>query len=641
MSAVAVLATIGSAATLATSLGTVIKHHAPPRPTLKYVLPAALATLLLTPVLLKELPLLGAGAACIPGYLSYRRARRYALVIYPRRKTAQLLENRLRPVLGDPWSGRAMRLDYDHPDSAKPSEIIKVEIAVPRSVLPTKIAERCKEIVAETLTGPAKKKWKTTLGETTITFRPKQQSQDPPALKYLKSVLQEQRALGPDAKIQIDEWDDAGQIVAFTARSSKARAYDVATPGRQMSIERQVRTRIPIADGSWVVTWDVAGLPTMTVRRSAFRAIIHKPPPKRFIDSREAAAAQYPNAVFELGVHPDGRICTRAPIKEPNALTTGSTGKGKTTYLHNEIIDAAACGFIIIIVDGKFSDSYVGFRDWPGVQIVANDMYTAVRTIFYVAEMLSRRQDGGRSGEFPVDNNTPVLFIVDEYADLVTRMQTEVWDIYKGKDKDLPNTCPAITILERLPQMIRQFRIHMETGTQKPDSKRISQNIVFNSDKKSQWGDMSGAQSQAYWGDYNTGPSAPPIAGRGIIKTIDGKPEAIQGYYVPDPAKATTREQLEILAKLIPPTNLHRRIVFEIPDPETASWEDVVTSRWHFAEDRPDLDPLSPHYNPPAFLKYNTFGELNPATLDVDNNPDTHHAQVADPRLTLIADLDD
>ena len=89
-------------------------------------------------------------------------------------------------------------------------------------------------------------------------------------------------------------------------------------------------------------------------------------------------------------------------------------------------------------------------------------------------------------------------------------------------------------------------------------------------------------------------------------------------YFVPDPLKATTREEFELLAQMMPPTNLHRRIVFEIPDPETASWEDIVTAPWHFAEDRPDLDPLSPEYNPPAFVKYNTFGKLNPATLDVD-----------------------
>ena len=633
MSVVLILAVGGCAATLAICLSTVIKHHAPVRPALKYVLPAALATLMLTPVLVKELPVLGAGTACVPGYLAYRRARRYARITYPRHTTAHLLETRLRPVLGDPWSARAMRIDYDHPDSAQPCQIIEIDIKVPRSALPSKIAERCKEIVAETLTGAAKTKWKATTGDTTITLRPKQQTQEPAALKHLKSVLHDTRALGPGARIKVDEWDDAGHIVAFTARPCKTRANDVAIPGRQIVIERLVHTRIPIADGSWVVTWDITGHPAMTVRRSAFRGIIHKPPPRRFIGSREEAAAEYPNAVFELGVHPDGRVCTRTPIKEPNALTTGATEKEKTTYLHNEIVDAAACGFIIVIVDGKFADSYVGFRDWPGVQIVANDMYTAVRTIYYIAEMLSRRQDGGRSGDFPVDNNTPVLFILDEYADLVTRMQTEVWDIYKGKDKDLPNLCPAITIVERLPQMIRQFRIHMETGTQKPDSKRISQNIIFNSDKKSQWGEMSGAQSQAYWGDYNTGPSAPPIAGRGIIKTIDGKPEALQGFYVPDPAKAHTAEQFELLAKLLPPKSLHRRIVFEIPDPETASWEDIVTSPWHFAEHRPDLDPLSPHYNPPAFLKYNTFGELNPATLDVDNQTDTD----APSHLSLIA----
>jgi hypothetical protein len=607
-------------AALAVPIRTVIKLHAPVRPTLKYVLPATLGTLLLTPVVVKALPVVGLLVACLPGYFAYRGAHRHASMTYPRRVTAALLESRLRPIIGDPWTGRAMRVDYKPSESADPDDIARVIIKTPRAVLPSKITDRCKEVLNETLSGAKQKKWKASTVDTVITFTPKAEIQDPRALKHLKSVLQDNRALGAKARVEVNEWDDAGEIAAFTGKARKELANLVASRIRQVHIEGLVHTRVPITNGSWVVTWDVTGVPTMTVRRSAFRDIIYKEPPERFIQSRAEAAAEYPNAVFKVGLHPDGRVCTRTPIKEPNGLTTGATGKGKTTYLHNELIDASAWGFIIVIVDGKFADSYVGFRDWPGVQIVANDMYTAIRTIFYIAEMLSRRQDGGRSGEFPVDNNTAVLFIVDEYADLVTRIQTEVWDIFKGKDKDLPNLCPAITVLERLPQMIRQFRIHMETGTQKPDSKRISQNIIFNSDKKSQWGEMTGAQSQAYWGDYNTGPSVPPIAGRGVIKTIDGKPEPVQGFYVPDPLKATTREQFELLAKMMPPKNLHRRIVFEIPDPDTASWEDIVTAPWRFAEDRPDLDPLSPEYNPPAFIKYNTFGELNPATLDVDDS---------------------
>ena len=413
-------------------------------------------------------------------------------------------------------------------DSARPADVAKAVIKIPRAVLPSKIIDRCKEVLTETLSGAKKKKWKVSIDDTVITFTQKVEVQDPPAVKHLKSVLQDNRALGADVRIEVNEWDDNGQIAVFTGKASKSLANVVASRHRQIYVEGLVHTRIPITDGSWVVSFDVTGVPTMTVRRSAFRELILKPAPERFMQSREEAAQDIPTPCSGWGCTPMAGYA-RAHRSRSLTLTTGSTGKGKTTYLHNELIDAAAWGFIIVIVDGKFSDSYIGFRDWPGVQVVANDMYTAIRTIFYIAEMLSRRQDGGRSGEFPVDNNTPVLFIVDEYADLVTRVQTEVWSIYKAKDKDLPNLCPAITILERLPQMIRQFRIHMETGTQKPDSKRISQNIIFNSDKKSQWGDMTGAQSQAYWGDYNTGPSVPPIAGRGIIKTIDGKPNPYKG----------------------------------------------------------------------------------------------------------------
>jgi len=326
MSVFAAVSVGGCVATLVSSIRMVVKHQAPVRPIPKWVVPAALATLLITPIAVTAVPILGVTLAWLPGYLAYRGARRYATLTYPRRVTATLLESRLKPVLGDPWTGQALLIEYDPTNSADRANVAKVVIKIPRAVLPSKIVDRCKEVLTETFSGGKKKKWTASTADTVITFTPKVEIQDPPPLKHLKSVLQDNRALGADARVEVNEWDDVGEIAAFTGKASKELANVVASRIRQVHIEDLVHTRVPIANGSWVVTWDVTAVPTITARRSAFRDIIYKEPPERFIQSRAQAAEEYPNALFRVGLHPDGRVCTRTPIKEPNGLTTGATG---------------------------------------------------------------------------------------------------------------------------------------------------------------------------------------------------------------------------------------------------------------------------------------------------------------------------
>lgn len=614
MSAVGLL-TVGGAAGACIAIGhTATSRGASARSVIRYALPAAAATLLLTPALIRSLPVVGLIFACAPGYLGYRLASRYIAVKQPRHATSTLLEGRLKKIIGAPWTGQAMRIDYATATGATHADISAVAVQLPRNLLPSKVIDDCKVALSETLSG----KWSSSTKGTVITFKPKVEIDDPEPLKHLKSVLRDASALGADARVEVLEYSkDSCSVIEFQAFASQALSNIVAGVDRQRKVEQLIGVRVPIAEGSWACSWELTGTPVIHCRRSAFRDVIYMKPPEHFVTSKAEAAEFYPKAVFEVGVHEDGRICTRTPIKEPHGITAGSTGKGKTTHLHAGLVSATACGFVGIVADGKFSDSFIGFMDWPNVQIVANDIFSIIRVIYFVAEMLSRRQEGGRGGEFPIDENVPVWFVIDEHQYLLRQIQ-KYWLRYK--EETAPLTNPVADLLDELAELARQFRVHMENGTQKPESKNISQNIISLSDKKSQWGDMSGAQSQAYWYDYHTGQSVPPIVGRGVIKTISGKPEPLQGFYAPDPAKAKKPEEFELLAKLMPPVSLHRRIVFDIPDPDESSWKELTTAPWYFAEDRPDLDPLSPQYAPRPFMKFNTFGNLNPATLDLDDN---------------------
>lgn len=613
MNALGVL-TLASVAAAPVIVLSPVKGRAPVRPALKYAIPAALATLIAVPLSIKVMGPLCLIAAIAPALIARPKAKRYANVTYPRAVTTRLLAGRLKALIGDKWTARALRVTYSGADTADHDAITSVEVKLPRNILPSKVSDDCKKVIAETVGS----QWTSSTKETVMTFKPKVVEEDPPALKYLKSVLLDQSALGTDGDVKVLKWnEDDGTILEFIGYASKKLGNIVASETRQAAIKKLVRTRVPIENGSWVMNFDVTETPTMHAYRSAFRKIIEKPVPELFITSREEAAERYPDAVCEIGVAPDGRVHTRTFIDEPNGVISGAPGKGKTTHLHTMIAEASRWGFMIIIIDGKFSDSFIGFRDWPGVVTVANDVLSAVRALFFVDELLAERQSGGRTGEYPIDENIGVYVIIDEYPFLMTSVEA-MWQQLKDPDDKSAN--PVKQIAENLNQMVRQFRIHIDMVAQKPDGKRISENIVFNSDKKSQWGQMTGAQSNAYWGDFHTGLSVPPLRGRGLIKTIEGDPEEIQGYYIPDPNKIKTEHQLELLAQQMPPVSLYRRIVFAIPDPMKSEWYEMVSAPWSFVEDRPDLDPMSPLYDPPVFMRYRTFKNLNPATLDVDGD---------------------
>jgi len=106
--------------------------------------------------------------------------------------------------------------------------------------------------------------------------------------------------------------------------------------------------------------------------------------------------------------------------------------------------------------------------------------------------------------------------------------------------------------------------------------------------------------SNTYWGNYEIWESIPDLPGRGLVTDFaDGVPaREFQAYYTPHPLKARTEKDLGILAGMQPPVSLYPRAVFDLPSPyEITQWEQIVTTPWQLATERPDLDPRCPPTN--------------------------------------------
>ena len=604
----AVVGLIAAAAGVALILGNAMRHNLPAAKFGWYALAAALTGFITAVIGYRTLPVLWPLVAATPAAVGLWATNRFATTSYWRAAHRDLLVSRLKEAIPG-WTGAALACSWA-PRGGGVRDVTQVTIGLPTKTLPSKVAPAIRTVLAETL----RDKWSIKTAGTIITAARVIDPPEPAAVKTLRKVLADPRCLGPGYALKVIMREPANtEIEEFSVKYRDGNAM-VNTQKREY-IEKMLRERVATAEGSWVINWKLPA-DSMHVKRSAFRPMIKTPPPKQFLTRNPDIIKAYGSSGFDLGIYGDGTPVVWRPVDRdaPHANTCGETGKGKTSWAHTLITRATALGWCVIIADFKLSDSFNGFRDWPNVHIVSNGIYENIKTIYYVIEVLNRRRHD-RIGKVSVDNDVPILFIMDEYAWFAMQVSKNIWPRFKGKND--PAVPPVLTEIDQLIILCRQFRIHVVTMIQKPSSEYINPNVIFNSGKKFQLGWMPGAMSTPYWGVFEIGQRVPAIIGRGQVNEGADIRE-FQAYYTPDPLKARTDDDLARLAALMPPTSLYPRVVFELPDPyDITEWEQIVTAPWRLADERPDLDPLSVHYRPPRLFTYDTLKDMDPASMSV------------------------
>jgi len=593
-------------------LGNAVRHSIPVGRFAKYAAVAFVGGFVCTAIFYRQIPVVWLLLSAIPAAGAWWLSERFGATNYHRASAQHLLVARLHEVIPD-WKGnRSLLIDWG--PGADPKGIEEVKVALPAKVLPAKVTPGIKNILAETIGG----QWTAAVKSTLVICRPASLVDEPKAVRHLRDVLSDPHCFGADYQLKARTLnDDESAIEDYLVSYGKGNAF--VTPQKRAAVERILRQRVPVPSGSWMFQWD---LPTaeMGAVRSAFEPVMYSPPIKHFVASREEAAQRYEDSEFVLGEYGDGAPVIWNPVAEgtPHCNTCGASGKGKTSWAHNLLQQTAAAGWCNIVSDFKLSKSFRGFLDWPNMHVVTNGLYSNIKTIYYVVEILNRRRQDN-AGHNGVSNDVPILFLMDEYAEFAMQMTKNIWPRFRGKNG--PSVPPVLGEIDQLIIMAREFRIHIVTMLQKPSGDFINPNIIFNSGKKVQVGQMPGAMSNVYWGSYEVGASIPDLKGRGLVTDFaDGVPaREFQSYYTPDPLKAHKVKELDVLAELLPPTSLYPRVVFDMPSPyDITEWEQIVTAPWELADERPDLDPLSPHFQPQPIFTYDTLKDLNPASMSVN-----------------------
>lgn len=398
------------------------------------------------------------------------------------------------------------------------------------------------------------------------------------------------RFLGGAAAIKDVEVDpETGQPIRMVVEHDIADK--LAASGYRRRVEAGVSTVLP---GRWRAKWDLEGdSVVLEVRPSLPESVWIEPldPPA------DDPLANYREVQIPYGVDEDGEVIAWRPAVSPQWLMTGGTGSGKTSTGHGILTQISRYGWPIWIADGKGVE-FLGFQDWPNVQIVASSIPEQVAVIHRAWELMEYRyqlvvERRARSEDFE-----PLMVFVDEFTDLKANLTTWYSQIKVKGDPTKPVTLSQIGSIARKG---RTARVHLVLTLQRPDAEILTGEVRENFGQRTSLGPISPQGAEMMWNNPVTGVALPRgRTGRAIGTNNNGVPVEMQAYRVPDPKDVVPgTTEYDLIERLRPAHSKHERLLIVPPETDWDSGEpidptftDHAQADWVLAKDRPDLDPL-------------------------------------------------
>ncbi|GAB4590090.1 FtsK/SpoIIIE domain-containing protein [Nocardia sp. IFM 10818] len=408
------------------------------------------------------------------------------------------------------------------------------------------------------------------------------------------------RILGPTATVTGTDLDPAGAVIRLTARHDDGARF--APSGYRARVERTVSAVLP---GRWRARWDLESDEVVFEQRPAFPTVI-------WHDTVPDPGTDYEDVAIAFARDEDGRALRWRPVIDPHMILIGATGTGKTAAVHTVVTAAALLDWMVWVVDGKGTE-FLGFRDWPNIQVVASRTEHQAAVIHRAWQEMELRyqaiEDGADEADF-----VPLLVVVDEFADFKANLEAWYSLIRVKGDPSQPRTLLEIASLVRKG---RSARIHLLVSTQRPDADffggRGRGDTRDSLRMRVSLGPLSPQGAIMLWNNPATGTSIPRgLRGRATAVTESGEVVEVQCFYTPDPRRTpTTSPGHAVLQRLRPAHPVHDRLVLLDPDNETATAEPgtdaapqprqraavstfrkTVEARWGRAADYPDHDPV-------------------------------------------------
>lgn len=410
------------------------------------------------------------------------------------------------------------------------------------------------------------------------------------ATEYLTQVM------GPTTRVESVEWSEDGSELRALEVSHSAGAK-LAAPGYRRRVEGVVNNTLP---NRWRAQWDLERDRARFEVRPTFPEEVWMP--AHPVDEVGMDVSSYRQVQIPFGVDEDGQEVVWRPARDPHMMLVGASGTGKTVTAHGLLAQITRRGWPVWILDGKAIE-FLGFRDWPNVQIVATRVEEQVALLHRAHQLMEHRYDLIVQGKATEADFEPLFLLIDEWADFRGNVLSWYSQI---KIKGDPTKPRCLELAGSIARKGRSARVHLLFGTQRPDAEYFGGDMRDNFRMRISMGRLSPQGAQMMWENPAIGVSIPQACkGRATTVNDANRPLEIQTYRTPNPRTDDSPEELELLTRLRPGRVRHERLVYLPPAPLTdldgkddgepipPSYSDYVAAGWGRAVDHPELDPLS------------------------------------------------
>jgi hypothetical protein len=341
-----------------------------------------------------------------------------------------------------------------------------------------------------------------------------------------KRILEAAAEVFPKSSPRVEcVWDDDDDDFLREVTITEIPGMELSLVGKRRQTLQKLRTRLP--QGNFTPEVDPRE-DSITFRRS-------KPLPAMVVAPSAHASPlrsdkEYRRFNVPLGLGDEGRQATWTPVDDAHLLISGGTGGGKTIAEHGVIQRLAQAAWRIWLVDGKQIE-FIGYRDWPNVEFLAQDVDSQIRVLHQAHETMMARYKLIREGRVNVADLDPIALIVDELTSLLQLIDQRYQET---KGKGMPTKHPVLKWVSNIARLGRSAKIHLVVGLQRPDAAIMGGELRDNFGGRISLGRLRQDGSIMMWDDPAVGVQVPPVKGR-AISYIDGRPTMIQGTYTANP----------------------------------------------------------------------------------------------------------
>lgn len=275
-----------------------------------------------------------------------------------------------------------------------------------------------------------------------------------------------------------------------------------------------------------------------------------------------------------LGVDGAGtRVGWNLAAPQGHLLVLGRSGAGKRVLLTGIVVEAAARGWPVWIIDHRRVD-LLGVRDWPNVQIVASTLDDQIVVLNQAWREMEGRVALIESGSSRTELE-PLIVVVHHFREFASAVADAANRAGQG-------AAGAALALDRVTDLLRhgrQVNVYVVLSIQRADDPLLREENRDEIGTVVALGRLDSRAASSLWGGDGPAEVTDPVPGRATVQSGDGRPVLIQCYWTPDPREArrvNDEQDLYLLDALRPSVVtqpvLHVQRSRALTDSPEASW---------------------------------------------------------------------